>query len=159
MKVFFDRVPLRYREQFSSLAALTLKMSDNSLEGCYVSLSFVKERKIKKINVSARGVDSVTDVLSFPMLDKRKEQSLTEFEGERDPNGLLNLGDIVICPKRAKSQAKVYGHSYKRELMFLFVHGLLHLLGFDHMESEEEKEMMTLAENILICEGLGRKNV
>jgi len=68
------------------------------------------------------------------------------------------LGDIIICTDRAKSQAEEYGHSYKRELMFLTLHGFLHLLGYDHMEADEEKEMNRLQDEILDAFGVTRED-
>lgn len=117
-----------------------------------LSLSFVSEEKIKELNSKFRGVDRVTDVLSFPM----EEEGGEEFP---IPEGLEEerfLGDIVICTKRARQQAKEYGHSYKRELSFLALHGFLHLLGYDHETKKEEKEMMSIAEKILKIVGVER---
>ena len=84
----------------------------------------------------------------FAFKKKGKAQKLSEFESEK-VDGLLFLGDIVICKDVAKRQAKEYGHSLKREVCFLALHSLLHLLGYDHIEKDEEKEMMAVAEKIL----------
>ncbi|MDE5602142.1 MAG: rRNA maturation RNase YbeY, partial [Clostridia bacterium] len=95
------------------------------------------------LNNSARGVDKVTDVLSFPCFDKLplpvKENSFQDcdYDGKR-----VMLGSIMICRQRAQEQAEEFGHSYARELGFLTCHGLLHLLGFDHIEKDDE-EIMT----------------
>ena len=113
-----------------------------------VSVNFVSEKEIKELNKKFRDIDKVTDVLSFPNLDKKPEQKLTEFESEVVDDCLL-LGDIVICKKQAKRQAKEYGHSNKREVCFLALHGLLHLLGYDHIEKNDEKVMQSTAEKIL----------
>ena len=85
-------------------------------------------------------------MLSFPMLEIKPGDDIKDFREEQEE---IFLGDIVICTKRAKEQAKEYGHSYNRELCFLALHGLLHLLGYDHMTEVDEKEMMGLAERIL----------
>ena len=115
-----------------------------------VSLNFVDGEEIQNLNKAFRDMDRQTDVLSFPNLNKNYNQSLTEFESERNvDDGLLFLGDVVICKKIAYAQAKEYGHSKKREVCFLALHGLLHLLGFDHIKKEDEKVMQETAEKIL----------
>ena len=87
-------------------------------------------------------------MLSFPNLNKMATQKLAEFQNEVY-DGQLFLGDIVICKKVASVQAKEYGHSMKREICFLALHGLLHLLGYDHIEMDDEKLMQKTAEEIL----------
>ena len=106
-----------------------------------VNVTIVGEKTIKNLNNEFRKVDKVTDVLSFPLLEK--------FEFEHLTDDLNDLGDIVICKKRAIFQAKQYGHSYEREMCFLALHGLLHLLGYDHIVSEDEKVMFGLQDKIL----------
>ena len=108
-----------------------------------------KKNRIKELNNLYRKVDRETDVLSFPMLDIVYPQSVKDFKEEYAPDGSLYLGDIVICPKIAKKQAKQYGHSKKREIGFLALHGFLHILGYDHIESEDEKVMMETSERVL----------
>ncbi len=118
---------------------------ENALNA-YFSLIFVSEDKIRNINKMYRGIDKVTDVISFA------------FEDNKDLvyNDIRVLGDIYICIPRCIEQAEEYGHSMMRELAFLTVHGLLHLLGYDHMTKEEEKEMFHLQELILNEEGITR---
>ena len=119
-----------------------------------VYLTFVDEGKIRELNKKHRNVDKVTDVLSFPMLNIKPEQSLKEFKDNFFSQ--INLGDIVICTKKARAQAKEFGHSYSREIAFLALHGLLHLLGYDHIEQGDERIMMSTAEEILSLSGLRR---
>ncbi len=107
-----------------------------------VSITVVDDDRIKELNAAHRGIDSPTDVLSFPLNDG-------DDIGEE-------LGDIVISMERADIQAKEYGHSLDRELAFLTVHSTLHLLGYDHMIEEEEKEMFDRQEKILISMGIPR---
>ena len=104
-----------------------------------VNLSFVSEKKIKELNSSTRGIDKVTDVISFAFEDNDKKEY----------NNMRILGEIYICIPRMKQQAIDYGHGQMRELAFLGVHGLLHLLGYDHMAKEDEKIMFTLQDEIL----------
>ncbi len=103
------------------------------------SIIFVDNEEIQRINREARGIDRVTDVISFALED-----------GEETHDELRVLGDIYISIPKMQEQAKEYGHSEKRELSFLVVHGLLHLLGYDHTKSkEEEKIMFGLQDKIL----------
>ena len=102
------------------------------------SIIFVTPEEIQKLNSEYRKIDRVTDVISFALEDD--EDKILD---------LRILGDIYICIDKMLEQAKDYGHSEKRELCFLFVHGLLHLLGYDHQTVEEEKEMFGLQDKIL----------
>lgn len=102
------------------------------------TLSFVEPEMIQELNKNFRGVDSVTDVLSF------------ESGGEVDPEtGLEYLGDIIICLSQAEKQAAQSGHSLENEIALLEIHGLLHLLGYDHMEEDEKTEMWKYQDHYL----------
>lgn len=109
-----------------------------------LSVTFVDDTFIHKMNREYRGVDRATDVISFAFLDGDEDR-----EKELNKKGPISLGDIYISIDRAKAQAEEYGHPLKRELSFLFVHGLLHLLGYDHMTKEDEKIMFKLQDEIL----------
>lgn len=113
---------------------------------CEVNIIFVGINEIHEINKSFRGIDRPTDVISFALEDN-DDMCMSD---ERI------LGDIYICMEKIHEQAKEYGHSEKREMAFLTVHGLLHLLGYDHMEKEEEKIMFNLQEEILDELGIRR---
>lgn len=122
-----------------------------------VSINFVSAEEIRSLNKRFREIDKSTDVLSFPNLNKLHSQKLKEFEEEKNvDDGLLFLGDIVICKEVAKKQAKEFGHSVKREVCFLALHGLLHLLGYDHIEKEDEVLMQSTANKILEKAGVSR---
>ncbi len=112
-----------------------------------VGLTIVDGDEIKRLNGRFRGIDAVTDVLSFPLSDDPPK------EAER---GDEILGDIVINIERAVLQSREYGHSLKRELGFLTVHSMLHLMGYDHMNGEEEREMFDKQKKILDIMGLER---
>lgn len=132
-----------------------------------ISVSFVDEEEIRRLNREYRDNDSVTDVLSFPMyeadeiaaMSEKVEEEREELEdaagaGEEitaDGGFYLPLGDVVICADQAKRQADEYGHSYAREVVYLFVHSVFHLLGYDHMD-EEEKSVMRAQEEIVMRE-------
>ena len=109
-----------------------------------LSVSFVDNEFIHKMNHEYRGVDRATDVISFAFLDGDDNR-----EKELLSKGPVSLGDIYISIDKAKEQAEEYGHPLRRELSFLFVHGLLHLLGYDHMTEEDEKVMFKLQDEIL----------
>lgn len=142
-----------------------IKTCEDSLTACLkyeghdfdaeVNLIFTDDEEIRDINLETREIDRATDVLSFPMLDAFKGE-LNISEGDT-VDGKVILGDIVISLERAKAQAEEYGHSIYRELGFLAVHSMLHLLGYDHEISEEdEKEMFKKQEEILENIGLTR---
>lgn len=114
-------------------------------KACF-SLVFVGLEEIEKLNREYRGIDKVTDVISFALEDSR----------DNITGGIRVLGDIYICIPKCIEQANAYKHSVKRELAFLTVHGLLHLLGYDHMVEEDEKVMFELQELILNEEGITR---
>ena len=117
-------------------------------ERCAVSVTFTDKDGIKELNRDYRGVDSVTDVLSFPQCD-----DVEEIPGE----GEILLGDVVICRERAAEQAREFGHSLDREMIYLFTHSILHLLGYDHMEEEEKREMRLKEEEVMDFLGLSRE--
>ena len=158
MKIIFSNVNLRYRHIIKHIFDEAEEFTNNKVDNSYVSLAFVSEDEIRNLNFSFRKLDKVTDVLSFPMLDiKQGESTLADFESEREPDGRLNIGDIAICLDVAKRQAKNLGHSLKREVCFLALHGLLHVLGFDHIESQDEEIMQKTAEEILNKLNIRRK--
>lgn len=116
-----------------------------------VSVTLTDNEKIREINSEYRGVDSATDVLSFPMFN---EDGSLETNPETDA---IVLGDIVISLEKAAEQAKEYGHSFRREVAFLITHSLFHLLGYDHVNGEEEeKEMFGKQEKVLDALGITR---
>ena len=117
-------------------------LEDTELE---FSVIIVDNKRIHEINKEYRGIDRPTDVISFALEDNEE----IEFDHYRV------LGDIYISIDKVKEQAKEYGHSEKRELAFLTVHGFLHLLGYDHMKEEDEKIMFKKQEEIL--DGFGIK--
>lgn len=110
------------------------------------NIIFTTNEEIQEINKNYRGIDKVTDVISFALLDN----DLSNYNAEDE------LGDIFICVPRAIEQASEYGHSVEREIGFLAVHGYLHLSGYDHMTKEDEEVMFALQEKILERAGLKR---
>ncbi len=132
-------------------------LSPDGLERLEVSILLVDDADIRKLNRTHRGKDHATDVLSFPMLDPEPElePGVIDAGVDADPvsdaalPGPLMLGDIVISMPTAARQAEEYGHTLQRELGFLTVHGVLHLLGCDHEEEVERVRMRELEELVL----------
>ncbi|MDY5060774.1 rRNA maturation RNase YbeY [Staphylococcus simulans] len=125
------------------------KEQENIEEDAELSVTFVDKEEIQQINRDYRDKDKVTDVISFAL-----EEDEPEIEGLDIPRV---LGDIIICADVAKEQADEYGHSFERELGFLSLHGFLHLLGYDHMNEADEKEMFGRQKSILDAYGLTRE--
>lgn len=118
-------------------------------EAAAADVTLVSNKKIREYNRDFRGVDRATDVLSFPMGDGE--------EYDQDPDtGECLLGDIVISLEKASEQAAEYGHSYEREVGFLTIHSMLHLLGYDHIDESEGDEMRAHEKIILNKIGLTR---
>lgn len=139
---------------------------ENAFEGEFVSdvplaaeLLFVDAEEIRTLNSQHRGKDSVTDVLSFPTLENicGKELKKADFPYDIDEDGNLFIGSVVICRERAKEQAEEFGHSYERELNYLLVHGLCHLLGYDHEEEADKRAMREKEERVLKKMGITRE--
>jgi probable rRNA maturation factor len=125
-----------------------------------VGLTMVDDRHIHALNKKFRGVDSSTDVLSFPMLEYPAPGDFSElgeddFSDPEDP--YIILGDIVISVDHVETQALKFGHGLKREYAFLIAHSMLHLMGYDHMTDETMKEMENIQERILSGLGIERE--
>ena len=117
---------------------------------CEVDVLLTDDEGIHQINLEQRGVDAPTDVLSFPMFEFAPGQPPAE-EAEIDPEtGLLPLGDMVVSMERARAQGEEYGHGTKRELAYLAVHSVLHLLGYDHMDDGPQKARMRAREEAIL---------
>lgn len=129
-----------YRDIYPRLLEKALKML-NVTTNVIMSVTFVDEDMIHEINKAYRNIDRPTDVISFAFLDDKSEKIVGDVP--------LDLGEIYICYDVADKNRLSYNNSLKRELCFLFVHGLLHLLGYDHMTKEDEEVMFPLQEKIL----------
>ncbi|GIP39615.1 endoribonuclease YbeY [Paenibacillus sp. J31TS4] len=131
-----------------------------------VTLTFVNNDQIQELNRNYRGMDKPTDVLSFPMREEGADEmkilygDLETISDDEDVMegwfGEEQIGDIVISIPKAIEQAEEYGHSFEREVGFLFVHGFLHLIGYDHQTEEDEARMTEKQEKVLQEAGLTR---
>lgn len=132
---------LIYRKLLVKVANETYKKLNLQNEIIF-DCSFVDLKTIQEINMKHRNINQPTDVISFALWDKGYKSNL--------------LGEIYICYEKIVEQKKLYRHSFKRELCFLFLHGLLHLLGYDHMNKKDEEIMFSLQEEILNSLGIRR---
>lgn len=147
---FSDHTNLVKEDWFTQIDKLLTfaKKQENIEEEAELSVTFVDKDEIQEINKMYRDKDKVTDVISFAL--EEDEPEITGIEMPRV------LGDIIICTDVAQEQADSYGHSFERELGFLALHGFLHLLGYDHMNEQDEKQMFGRQDQILNAYGLTR---
>jgi len=139
-------------KDFKNISTHVAKQTKQKNKLLFFTVVFVTNKEIKEINKVRRGIDEVTDVLSFPLLNIKGGTIITkqEFFSDYDLSAkAINLGDIFISLDKAKSQAEEYGHSVEREVGYLFVHGLLHLLGFDHIDEGDKNQMRAVEELVL----------
>ncbi len=154
-----EQSAVEVKDEFLKLlkdTVLTCLRAENVKTGCEANILLTDDESIRQINNQFRNIDAPTDVLSFPMADIRKGE-IVGGGGDYDiDEGLLMIGDIVISMETAKRQSEKYGHSLERELAFLVSHGVFHLLGYDHMDAQDEAEMMGKQEAVLDILGLKR---
>lgn len=142
----FNETKEKVEELKTVKKVLSYALKKQNIQNAECNVILVDNEKIHEINKTYRGIDRPTDVISFALEDE-KDFVYQDFR---------LLGDIYISLDKTKEQAVLYGHSFLRELSFLAVHGLLHLLGYDHMEKEMEKQMFSLQEEILNEYGITR---
>ncbi|AXV42268.1 rRNA maturation RNase YbeY [Staphylococcus warneri] len=149
---FSDHTELVKDEWYEQIEKLLnfAKQQEEISEDAELSITFVDKSEIQEINKMYRDKDKVTDVISFALEEDEPDIDMSEFDIPRV------LGDIIICTDVAQEQSESYGHSFERELGFLALHGFLHLLGYDHMNEEDEKEMFGRQDAILNAYGLTR---
>lgn len=156
MKIFIDYnneqdklTPPEDIEQLIEKCTAAALAEEEIEDDAEVSVTLVDNARIREMNAEFREIDRETDVLSFPLGDENG------FEVDPDTDAIL-LGDIVISLEKARTQAEEYGHSFRREVAFLITHSLFHLLGYDHMTEDEEKEMFAKQEKVLQKLGITR---
>lgn len=117
---------------------------------CEINILVTDDKGIRAINSASRNIDKATDVLSFPMFQLTAGEIPESWEPYLDPEtGLCPLGDMAISLERAAAQAKAFGHSLQREVGYLTIHSMLHLLGYDHMDEGEQKKQMRSREEAI----------
>lgn len=125
-----------------------------------LSLTLVSPEEIRELNREHRQVDQVTDVLSFPLYEgaeEIREDIKAGIGAEIDGAGEILLGDVIICEEKIRAQAEEFGHTEEREMLYLFTHSVLHLLGHDHMEEEEKGRMREAEEGVMDALGVPRR--
>ena len=127
---------------------------------CEINVLVTDDAGIREINRTSRNIDSATDVLSFPMFELAPGELPADWTEYEDPDtGLVPLGDMVISMEHMAAQAKEYGHSNRRELAYLVVHSMLHLLGYDHLDEGPQKRQMRAREEAILAElGITRED-
>ncbi len=161
------KIIVRYANQKDKNPALTIHLhrcikaalrAQGVCVPCEINVLVTDDQGIRVINNATRGIDKETDVLSFPMFQFVAGQFPEDVSDYLDPQtGLLPLGDMAISLERAKDQAKRFGNTLKREIGYLTIHSILHLLGYDHLDEGEEKRKMRIREEIIAAElGLTR---
>lgn len=135
-------------DKMTEAAVYAVELEELESERCEISVTFVDMEEIHALNKEYRQVDRPTDVLSFPQF--------YDLEEEVPEVGEICLGDVVICKEKAEQQAQEFGHSFEREIVYLFVHSVLHLLGYDHMEEEEKTCMRRREDEIMAHLGVLR---
>lgn len=138
----FDPTLNRFQAIYRRLLKRTLTILKLNYQ-TWVEVTFTDDATVHQLNKQYRGVDRTTDVLSFSFLERHPN------EPPLKNRSLMELGMIVISVPKAKAQSEEYGHSLERELSFLFIHGILHLLGYDHHTPDDEKIMLALQDRIL----------
>ena len=148
-------VPEGLEKQLNTVIAAALTAEQVNVS-CEVNVLVTDDAAIHEINLDMRNVDRPTDVLSFPMFDLTPGEKPGEEDADPD-TGLVPLGDMVLSLERAQAQAEEFGHSVEREVCYLAVHSVLHLLGYDHMDEGEMKaQMRGREEDILSALGITR---
>lgn len=136
-------------ETFERAAKLCMEKEGLSPDNIEISLTFASGEEIRELNRMYRNVDKRTDVLSFPMIEDLNELETVDDNDDSICEEDILLGDVVICVEKAEEQSLEYGHSKERELVYLFVHSVCHLLGYDHMTDEDKREMRTREEEVM----------
>ena len=136
-----------YEELINNVLTKAFKEEGLDEINMYVNVILTNPKNIKETNKKFRNIDRETDVLSFPMFERNEIDAIIKEEQKFQAQEVL--GDIMISIQRVEQQAKEYGHSFERELAYMLIHGFYHLMGYDHMNEEEKKEMRAKEETIL----------
>ena len=145
IEIYYDDIEKIDEEDLIKTVVETVLKEENVVQDLEVYITLTHNDNIQKINAEHRNIDKPTDVLSFPMFERDEIPSLKENNEQVEKM----LGDIIVSVEKVREQAEEYGHSFKRELAYLVTHGMLHLLGYDHMIEEEKVIMRKREEEIL----------
>ena len=134
-----------YKTTIDKLVARAFKLEGFNLPNVYIGIGVVTESEIQEINKEYRKVDAPTDVLSFPIFSREELAKMKEDKLGTE----ISIGDIVLCMDVIERHAKEFGTGFNREMLYMIVHGICHLLGYDHEIEDEKKEMRKLEEEVL----------
>ena len=134
-----------YKETIDKLVARAFKLEGFNLPNVYIGIGVVTEEEIKQINNEFRHIDKSTDVLSFPIFSREELKKMKDEKYDTE----TSIGDIVLCMDVIEKHAQEYKTGFNREMLYMIVHGICHLLGYDHEIEEEKKQMRKLEEEIL----------
>ena len=154
-----EELPKKQLKLLQKVGKTALKYAGQKPRKLQLCVEFVYDDEIQALNKEKRGIDSITDVLSFPNLSQQFNKTITPklYPNDVNPeNGKVMLGDIVINLNRAEEQAGSFGHSFAREIAYLMTHGILHLLGYDHEDELDANLMFAQTERILAKHKLKR---
>lgn len=144
IEVFYDGIDNLKEEELIRKVIECVLREEGIKKNLDVYVTLTNNETIRKVNAEQRNIDMATDVLSFPMFDRSEIPDLKKEDKTEDI-----LGDIIVSIEKVKEQAEEYGHSFERELAYLVTHGMLHLLGYDHIIDEEKAVMRKREEEIL----------
>lgn len=145
IEIYYDDIEKIEEEALIKTVVKTVLKEEGIVQDLEVYITLTHNDNIQKINAEHRNIDKPTDVLSFPMFERDEIPNLKENNEAIE----TMLGDIIVSVEKVREQAEEYGHSFKRELAYLVTHGMLHLLGYDHMIEEEKVVMRKREEEIL----------
>ena len=149
IEVYYEEIEKIDEESLIRTVVETVLKEEGVKKEVDVYITLTHNDNIQKINAEHRNIDKPTDVLSFPMFEREEIPMLKEENSSEDGQVETMLGDIIVSVEKVREQAEEYGHSFKRELAYLVTHGMLHLLGYDHMIEEEKVVMRKREEEIL----------
>ena len=149
IEVYYEEIEKFDEESLIRTVVETVLKEEGVKKEVDVYITLTHNDNIQKINAEHRNIDKPTDVLSFPMFEREEIPMLKEGNSDDDGQVETMLGDIIVSVEKVREQAEEYGHSFKRELAYLVTHGMLHLLGYDHMIEEEKVVMRKREEEIL----------
>lgn len=149
IEIYYEDIEKIDEEELIKTVVDTVLKEEKVLKQLDVYITLTNNDNIQKINAEHRNIDKPTDVLSFPMYERGEISNLKREDESLEEHEEMMLGDIIVSVEKVREQAEEYGHSFRRELAYLVTHGMLHLLGYDHMIDEEKVIMRKREEEIL----------
>ena len=154
----YEKTNKNIKEQIEKIVCFALEEQNILVNDVYICIDSVSKEEIRKINKQYRNIDSVTDVLSFPIFDANEINDIIAQDNENKKLKEIELGDIIICLPIVEEHSIEYGTGILREMLYMITHGVAHLLGFDHIQTEDKKNMRTFEEKILSKIGVDNIN-